>query len=78
MREFDDKLLTKKFDNTRLYILGDTLSTMRALLTNDNDISPKSKALLDELYDSVHNDIGHLNCDEYTNIYIVEEGHNYK
>ncbi|MDE6469845.1 MAG: hypothetical protein K2L19_02340 [Eubacterium sp.] len=78
MKEFKNEILAKRFDNTRLYILGDALSAIRALLVNDNDISKKSKRLFEELYDSVHDDIGHLKCDEYTDIYIVEEGHNYK
>lgn len=78
MREFNDKLLTKKFDNTRLYILGDILTEMHSVFINDNHISHKTKRLFDELYYSVHDDIGHLKCDKYTDIYIVKEGHNFK
>lgn len=78
MKEFKDEILRKRFDDTELYICGDMLSELRAVLINNVNISSQSKALFDQLYTSIHGDIGHLKCDEYTDIYIIEEGHNYK
>lgn len=78
MKELKDEILRKRFDDTELYIYGDILSEIRAAFINNANISSQSKALFDKLYSSIHNDIGHLKCDEYTDIYIVEEGHNYK
>lgn len=78
MREYENKTLTKRFDNFQLYMYTDIISHIRALLTDNDGISEQTWNLFDKFYYSIHNDIGHLECDEYTNIYIVEKGHNCK
>lgn len=78
MREYNEKKLTKKFDNYQLYVCADIIGYIRSELMNNKGLSAKTRNLINEFYDSIYNDVAHLKCDEFTSIFIVEEGRNYK
>lgn len=68
----------KRIDNFPLYIYGEVLAHMRNFLFCNDGLSQKSRDLFSQLVESIHNDIGHLDCDEIESIYMVEEGRNLK
>lgn len=72
------KLLTKRIDNYSLYVFADLFDDLKSAYGTENGLSEKSQNLIHQLSESLHNDVGHLKCDEVTDWYIIEEGFNWK
>ena len=69
------KIITKRIDNYALYAYYDVLDDIRYQI--DGLLSPKSRDLFLQLTTGIYDEIGHLQCNELTDCYIIEEGFNF-
>ena len=69
------KIIRKRMDCFALYAYENMLEEVRLFI--NNKLSEKSRDLFRQLTKSIHNDIGHLECDEVTACYAIEEGYNF-
>lgn len=69
------ELFNKKIDCFTLYTYSNVLFDVIEVLKSH--ISEEAFALLHTAMLMIDDEIGHLDCDELVNCYIVEEGYNY-
>lgn len=69
-------LIQKKINCTTLYLYADLFDDLKVVL--EPLVDKKTKKMLLELSNAIHEQIPHLQCDNITDCYIVEEGYNYK
>lgn len=69
-------VIKKKIPCTTLYLYADLFDNLKDVL--EPLVNQKTKKMLYDLSCAIHNQIPHLECDNFIDSYIVEEGYNCK